>query len=54
MVEAEENRRFLEVMRRKGIGTAEMEAVIQQQLKLKKVRDDKYKRRKELLNTLFG
>ena len=54
MVEAEENRRFLEVMRRKGIGTAEMEAVIQQQLKMKKVRDDKYKRRKELLNTLFG
>ena len=51
--DAEENSRFLSKLRKVGLGTGEMEAVIAQQLKGKKL-SERYKRRDELLNVLFG
>ena len=51
--DAEENTRFLSILKKKGLGTGEMEAVINCQLKGKKKLEN-YKRRDELLNILFG
>ena len=51
--EAEENTKFLSMLRKRGLGTGEMEAVIAGQLRGKK-RLENYKRRDELLNILYG
>ena len=48
----QENTRFLSKLRKAGLGTGEMEAIIHQQLKGKKVLGN-YKRRDELLGVLF-
>ena len=52
--EAEEASKLLRSLRKKGIGTREMEGAVTNLLKSKKTGDKIYKRRGELLTTLFA
>ena len=52
--EAEEASKLLRTLRREGIGTKEMEGTVTKQLKAKKKRDKVFKRRGDLLETLFA
>ena len=52
--EAEEGSKLLRALRREGVGTKEMEGTVTRQVKAKKMGDKIYKRRGELLKTIFA
>ena len=52
--EAEEGSKLLRALRREGVGTKEMEGTVTRQMKAKKMGDKIYKRRGDLLKTLFA
>ena len=52
--EAEEATKLLRCLRKEGVGLGEMEATITKQLKAKKSGKGGYKRRGELLGTMFA
>ena len=52
-VQAEENTKFLKSLMKVGVGTADVEAIIDKQLKVRKVNGTRFKRRKEMLDILL-